>query len=128
VPDEGSAVTEGGSAVLDEGSAVTEESSVVTADARPCARRLPGVARGTPVTITVNGRPLDAYEGESIAAALLAAGRRTLRRTPLHQAPRGFFCGMGICFDCLVMVDGIPNVRGCLAEVRAGVVVEVAGA
>jgi D-hydroxyproline dehydrogenase subunit gamma len=95
-------------------------------DSQPCARRLPALERGAPVTITVNGRPLDAYEGESIAAALMAAGRRAFRRTPLDQAPRGFFCGMGICFDCLVTVDGMANVRSCLAEVRAGCVVEVA--
>jgi D-hydroxyproline dehydrogenase subunit gamma len=99
---------------------------MVTDDAGPGARRLPAVARGAPVTITVNGRPLDAYEGESIAAALLAAGLRAFRQTPLHQAPRGFFCGMGICFDCLVTVDGVANVRACLAEVQAGLVVEVA--
>jgi D-hydroxyproline dehydrogenase subunit gamma len=98
---------------------------MVTADKEPCARRLPAVTRGEPVTITVNGRPVDAYEGESIAAALLAAGRRVFRHTLVQQAPRGFFCGMGICYDCLVTVDGVPNVRSCLAEVRAGCVVEV---
>jgi D-hydroxyproline dehydrogenase subunit gamma len=97
-------------------------------EAAPGARRLPGLARGAVVTITVNGRAVDCYEGESIAAALLAAGRRIFRRTPGEQAPRAFFCGTGVCFDCLVTVDGVPHVRACLAAVRAGAVVEVAEA
>ncbi|MFQ5857127.1 MAG: (2Fe-2S)-binding protein [Anaerolineae bacterium] len=89
------------------------------------AQRLTDLERGSPITITVNGRPVQAYAGESIAAALLAAGWRVFRHTNPGGAPRGFFCGMGICFDCLVTVDGVPNVRSCLAEVHAGCVVEV---
>ena len=89
------------------------------------AQRIKGVERETPVTITVNGQPVKAYAGESIAAALLAAGYRAFRRTEASGAPRGFFCGMGICFDCLVTVDGVPNRRSCMAEVRDGCVVEV---
>jgi aerobic-type carbon monoxide dehydrogenase small subunit (CoxS/CutS family) len=89
------------------------------------AQRLSGPERGSPVTITVNGQPVQAYAGESIAAALLAAGWRVFRRTHPGGAPRGFFCGMGICFDCLVTVDGVPNVRSCMAKVREGCVVEV---
>jgi D-hydroxyproline dehydrogenase subunit gamma len=105
---------------------VTKGAPELTGGSETCARRLPGITRGEAVTIMINGRPVEAYEGESIAAALLAAGRRLFRRTTAHQAPRSFFCGMGICFDCLVTVDGVPNVRSCLAEVRAGCVVEVA--
>ncbi len=92
--------------------------------APPCAQRLPGLKRGPAVTMTVNGQTISAHEGESIAAALLAAGWRSFRRTPGLDAPRGFFCGMGACFDCLVTLDGVANVRSCLAEVRAGCVVE----
>ncbi|MFQ5614120.1 MAG: (2Fe-2S)-binding protein [Anaerolineae bacterium] len=91
----------------------------------PIAQRLDNIERGAPITITVNGQPVEAYPGESIAAALMAAGRRALRHTPVYGSPRGFFCGMGICFDCLVTVDGQPNVRSCLAEVRPGCVIEV---
>lgn len=91
-----------------------------------CARRLAGVERGAPITITINGRPVDAYEGESIAAALMASGFRAFRRTPQHDLPRGFFCGMGICFDCLVTVNGVANVRSCMAEIKPGCAVEVA--
>jgi len=89
------------------------------------ARRLDNIERQTPMTITVNGRPVEAYPGESIAAVLMAAGRRVFRQTPLGHSPRGFFCGMGICFDCLVTVDGMPNVRSCMTQVYPGCVVEV---
>lgn len=89
------------------------------------AQRLDNIERGTPITITVNGSPVEVYPGESIAAALMAAGWRTLRRTHTNSSPRGFFCGMGICFDCLVTVDGMPNVRSCMTEVREGCVVEL---
>jgi predicted molibdopterin-dependent oxidoreductase YjgC len=82
--------------------------------------------RGQAVTITVDGAPLKAYRGETIAGALLANGRRAWRRTENGQ-PRGLFCGMGICFDCLVAVDGVPNVRACITPVVDGMVVETEG-
>ena len=89
------------------------------------AQRCKGVQRGSPITFTVNGRRVSAYEGESIAAALMAAGHRVFRRTVPGDSPRGVFCGMGMCYDCLVTVDGVPNVRACMSEVREGCVVEV---
>jgi predicted molibdopterin-dependent oxidoreductase YjgC len=79
-----------------------------------------GIRRGARVTILVDERPLDAYAGESVAAALLAGGRRVLRRTPKTGAPRGLFCGMGVCFDCVLHIDGMSNVRACLTPVRDG--------
>jgi aerobic-type carbon monoxide dehydrogenase small subunit (CoxS/CutS family) len=78
------------------------------------------------VTISVDGDPVLAYLGETIAAALLAAGRRAWRRT-LQDEPRGLFCGMGICFDCTVTVDGVPGVRACMTRVAEGMVVETEG-
>ncbi len=90
------------------------------------AQRIKGIERETPITITVNGQPVQAYAGESIAAALMAAGHRAFRRTEAGGAPRGFFCGMGACFDCLVTVDGAPNRRSCMAEVYEGCVVQIA--
>lgn len=99
---------------------------MVTDHSGPRARRLPGLWRGPAVTMTVNGQTISAHEGESIAAALLAAGWRGFRRTPGQGAPRGLFCGMGACFDCLVTVDGVANVRSCLAEVHDGCVIEAA--
>ncbi len=89
------------------------------------AQRIKNIERGTPITIMVNGSPVEAYPGESIAVALMAAGRRTFRHTLTGNAPRGLFCGMGICFDCLVTVDGVPNVRSCVTEVQEGCVIEV---
>ena len=92
------------------------------------AKRLEIIQRGDPSTITVNGSPVTAYPGESVAAALLASGRCIFRSAPLNGEGRGFFCGMGVCFDCLVMVDGVPNVRSCMVEVRPGCTIEVAEA
>lgn len=82
------------------------------------------VERGRPVTIVVDGRELGAHEGESIAAALFAAGRRAARWSPRAGEPRGYFCGMGVCHDCLMTVDGVPNVRTCMTPVREGLRVE----
>ncbi len=79
--------------------------------------------RGRSVTITVDGVPVQAYLGETIAAALMSDGRRAWRFTQGGE-PRGLFCGMGICFDCTVTVDGRPNVRACLTPVADGMVVE----
>ena len=84
--------------------------------------RLPlhhGLERGPAVALTLDGRPGTAYEGESVATVLLAAGRLTTRFTQ-GGAPRGVFCGMGVCFDCLVVVDGVPNTRACVTWVREG--------
>ena len=82
--------------------------------------------RGQAVTITVDGTPVKAYQGETIAGALLANGWRAWRRTEGGQ-PRGLFCGMGICFDCLLAVDGVANVRACITPVVDGMVVETEG-
>ena len=83
------------------------------------------VERPAPVVIVVDGAPMTAYPGESLAAALLAAGRRAFSRTP-GGAPRGPFCNMGICFDCAVEIDGVAGVRACMTAVRAGMTVTTA--
>lgn len=85
---------------------------------------LPAVERGETLLIEVDGQPVEAYAGETVAAVLLAAGRRSFRHTDKGHVPRGLFCGMGICFDCLVTVDGVPNVRACMTPVQTGMVVE----
>ena len=64
------------------------------------------------------------YEGESIAAALHAAGVRTLSHSHVLQRPRGFFCAIGTCSSCLMTVDGVPNVRICVEKLREGMCVE----
>jgi predicted molibdopterin-dependent oxidoreductase YjgC len=61
-----------------------------------------------------------ATEGDSVAAALLAAGITHTRETPVSAAPRAPFCLMGTCFDCLVEIDGTPNRQACLTSVRDG--------
>lgn len=85
------------------------------------SRRVDGaIARGRPVQIVVDGRPVRAFEGESVAAALLAEGQRSLRKTARLGKPRGLYCGMGICFDCVMTIDGRPGVRTCQTPVRDG--------
>ena len=81
------------------------------------------VQRGKSITININGTLQTAYEGETIGGALLAAGQRSWRHTR-HGHPRGLFCGIGACFDCLVTVNGTPNVRACVTPVTEGMVVQ----
>ncbi|WP_331724407.1 (2Fe-2S)-binding protein (plasmid) [Streptomyces longwoodensis] len=68
--------------------------------------------------IVVDGEPLPFTEGQTIAAALVAAGRVAWRTTRINQRPRGVFCGIGVCFDCLVTIDGIGGQRACLVPTR----------
>src|SRR6476646_6722524 len=79
-------------------------------------------ATGAPVTIHFDGLPIPALEGETIAAALSAAGIVAFRRTA-SGAPRGLHCGMGACFDCVVTVDGHVGQRACMTKVADGMVV-----
>jgi len=70
--------------------------------------------------ITVDGRPVQCRAGETIAAALMQTGLDAWRTTRRAGTPRGLFCGIGICFDCLVSINGARPVRACLATGRAG--------
>jgi len=79
----------------------------------------PELHRGPRVTIILDGEPVEAFEGETVAAVLLARGEIATRRTAGGE-PRGIFCGMGVCFDCLMIVDGVPNTRACMTWVREG--------
>jgi len=72
------------------------------------------------VTFTFEGRPVVAEPGQSVAAALWADGVRAWRRTRHDDRPRGLFCGIGVCFDCLATINGVPNQRACLVEARPG--------
>ncbi|MDC7244710.1 MAG: (2Fe-2S)-binding protein [Sphaerochaetaceae bacterium] len=72
------------------------------------------------VTIFVDGELLEAREGEMIAAALFANGRQYLRKTVKRHEPRGIYCAIGRCTDCVMMVNGVPNVRTCITEVQEG--------
>lgn len=86
-------------------------------------RRLPEVS-GDTVRITVDGRPVTARAGDTVAAALLAAGIDHNRETPVSGAPRAPYCLMGVCFDCLVVIDGTGNRQGCMVPVAEGMRVE----
>lgn len=72
------------------------------------------------IEFTFDGASLTALDGQSVAAALAAAGIREFRRTA-EGSPRGMFCGMGVCQDCLVEIDGEPNVLACAAKARPGI-------
>jgi predicted molibdopterin-dependent oxidoreductase YjgC len=70
--------------------------------------------------ITVDDRAVECRAGETIAAALIEAGIDAWRVTRRDGARRGLFCGIGVCFDCLVSVNGDRPVRACLATARPG--------
>ena len=69
---------------------------------------------------TFDDDPVSFEDGQTTGAALVAAGIRSWRRTRNAGRPRGLFCGIGICFDCLVTVDGTPNIRACLHQAAEG--------
>jgi predicted molibdopterin-dependent oxidoreductase YjgC len=73
-----------------------------------------------PVSFTFDGTPMTAEVGQTVGAALLAAGVRSWRVTRSGGRPRGLFCGIGACFDCLIDVNGDRAVRACLVPVREG--------
>ncbi|GAA1018390.1 proline dehydrogenase [Acrocarpospora pleiomorpha] len=70
--------------------------------------------------IVFSGRPIPVLPGQTIGAALHAAGIRSWRTTRINGRPRGLFCGIGVCFDCLLTVNGEPNVRACLTTAHPG--------
>ena len=79
---------------------------------------------GRKITIEVDGQPIPAFEGEPIAAALLAAGYKVFRYTVKKGEPRGVFCAIGRCTDCVMTVDGRPNVRTCITPAVDGMKVQ----
>jgi len=83
-----------------------------------------GIDRGEAFHFTCDGKPVLAYPGESIAAALFAAGRRTLRTTARLLAPHGLYCGMGVCWECIMVADGKPAMRACVTIATPGMRVE----
>lgn len=76
------------------------------------------------VRIFVDGEPLLARKGEMIASALIAAGKQYFRKTIKTHQPRGIYCGIGRCTDCVMTVNGIPNVRTCITPVQEGMEIE----
>lgn len=80
----------------------------------------PPARRGKQIQILVEGDPVTAYEGETVAAALIASGRFTFRHTAKHGRPRGIYCGIGLCHECRMAIDDTPNVRACITLVEPG--------
>jgi len=71
-------------------------------------------------TIDLDGSPVPCQEGWTVGAALTAAGIRSWRTTRREGRARGFFCGIGVCFDCLVTLNGRASIRACLVPARPG--------
>jgi aerobic-type carbon monoxide dehydrogenase small subunit (CoxS/CutS family) len=78
------------------------------------------------ITFTFNGQDVSCESGQSIAAALIANGNRELRSTRFGDKPRSIFCGIGVCFDCVVVIDGVANQRSCVIAAKQGMKVESA--
>lgn len=81
---------------------------------------LPGLEWPADCTIEIDGRPVPARRGEPLAAALLRAGAVPIRHSAVSGEPRAPMCMMGVCFECLVELDGVPNVQACMTPVGAG--------
>jgi hypothetical protein len=77
-----------------------------------------------PITIVFDGRPIRAVAGDSVGAALARAGVRAWRTTRRGVRPRGLFCGIGICYDCLLIIDGAADQRACLVPAVDGMDVQ----
>ncbi|MDR1471289.1 MAG: (2Fe-2S)-binding protein [Synergistaceae bacterium] len=75
------------------------------------------------VEFTFDGKAMEGFEGEPIAAALHSNGVKIYRETPEMKRPRGFFCAIGKCSSCFMVVDGVPNVRTCVTPLRRGMAV-----
>jgi predicted molibdopterin-dependent oxidoreductase YjgC len=86
-------------------------------------RRLPDVDAAM-VEVTIDGRAMRVRTGDTVAAALLSAGILASRAADVSGAPRAPYCMMGVCFECLVTVDGVGNRQGCLVPVAAGMRIE----
>jgi len=76
------------------------------------------------LTLTIDGKPVSAAPGETVAAVLLRQHVPTSRSTPVKQTPRAPYCMMGVCFDCLAVVDGVASMQTCMVIVRDGMRVE----
>lgn len=80
--------------------------------------------KGRLVTFEYDGKILEGYEGEPIAMALKANGIEIHRYTAKLHKPRGIFCSIGRCTDCVMVVDGVPNVRTCMTALKEGMKVQ----
>ena len=86
-------------------------------------RRLPDIPSDS-IALTIDSRSVLGRTGDSVAATLLANGIKQCRYTPVSGAPRAPYCMMGVCFECLVTVDGTGNRQGCMVPIREGMRIE----
>ena len=75
------------------------------------------------VSVTIEGRQYQVPDGISVAAAVLLCGQKKVRNTPISKSPRLPYCMMGICFDCLMHIDGVPNQQACQVDVRDNMII-----
>jgi predicted molibdopterin-dependent oxidoreductase YjgC len=87
---------------------------------------LPAYRRGKSIEVTIDGRKVHAYEGELVSTVLQAEGISTFARKHTTGKPSGVYCGMGVCYECLVTVNGTPNTRACQTFVTDQMVIETA--
>jgi predicted molibdopterin-dependent oxidoreductase YjgC len=76
------------------------------------------------VSVTINGQPFSVPQGETAAAAVITSGITPTRTTPLSGAPRAPLCLMGVCYECLMVIDGQPNQRACQVQVTEGMKIQ----
>ncbi|MEN8763440.1 MAG: (2Fe-2S)-binding protein [Thiogranum sp.] len=86
-------------------------------------KRLDNSTQGR-VNVTINGQPVQVPEGETVAAVVLVLDLPYTRTTPVSGAPRAPFCLMGVCYECLMVIDGKANQRACMEQVREGMRIE----
>ncbi len=87
--------------------------------------RLASINRGQPFEIEVDGKLIDAYQGETVATAMLAAGIRSFCEDEYGHSPSRLYCNMGVCQQCLITVDRQPNCQACKTLAQPGMKVEI---
>jgi len=88
---------------------------------------LPPYRRGKRIEVTIDGKKADAYEGELVSTVLLAEGVSIFARKHATGRPSGVYCGMGVCYECLVTIHGVSNIRACQTFVADQMVINTAG-
>ncbi len=79
--------------------------------------------RGEPIHITINQKNVTAFEGELVSTVLHCEGIRVFQRKHMNVRPSGIYCGMGICYECLVKINGVPNIRACQTPIVDGMII-----
>jgi predicted molibdopterin-dependent oxidoreductase YjgC len=88
---------------------------------------LPAYRRGKSIEVTIDGRKVHAYEGELVSTVLQAEGISTFARKHTTGKPSGVYCGMGVCYECLVTINGVSNIRACQTFAADQMVIETTG-